>query len=154
MKSLASVFVSGIIFAVGLGLAGMTDADKVISFLKVAGDWDPSLGFVLFAAILVHAPLHYLIMKRKSPLFEMKFCKPTRKDIDRRLVVGAGIFGLGWGLSGFCPGPGVVSATTLSGESLVFLGAMLGGMGAFELANWLLSKRPEQDATASALQTA
>jgi uncharacterized membrane protein YedE/YeeE len=135
MRSFISVFVSGVIFALGLGIAGMTDADKVINFLNVAGDWDPSLAFVLIGAIAVHLLLYRLIIRRPSPLFHHTFCMPTRKDIDARLIGGAALFGLGWGIGGICPGPGIVSGATLGSEALVFVTAMVGGMVAYHFAN-------------------
>jgi uncharacterized membrane protein YedE/YeeE len=132
MKHLSLVFLAGLLFAVGLGVSGMTDANKVIGFLNLAGDWDPSLAFVMVGAIGIHLVLFKLIVKRSSPLFGDVFHLPARKDIDRRLVIGAVLFGIGWGLGGFCPGPGIVSAVGLGDEALIFTGAMLFGMLVFE----------------------
>lgn len=140
MMGLFAVFVSGAIFALGLGLSGMTDANKVIGFLNLAGDWDPSLAFVLAGAIGVHIMLYRLILRRRSPLFAQRFQIPTRRDIDRRLLGGASLFGIGWGLGGFCPGPGIVSILSFGTEAIVFAGAMLGGMGLFQWAD-----RPRRD---------
>jgi uncharacterized membrane protein YedE/YeeE len=154
MRSLISVFVSGVIFAVGLGIAGMTDADKVINFLNVAGDWDPSLAFVLVGAIAVHLVLYRLMIRRPSPLFHDTFCMPTRKDIDARLVGGSALFGLGWGLGGICPGPGIVSGATLGTEALVFITAMVGGMVAYHFASSQVEGRRSANVKSSARQVA
>lgn len=132
MKGNISVFAAGLLFAIGLGVSGMTDADKVIGFLNVM-DWDPSLAFVMGGAIGVHLLLFKLILRRESPLFAAKFDLPTRTDIDGRLIVGSMIFGVGWGMGGFCPGPGIVSAATLGPKAVAFTLAMLGGMLVFKL---------------------
>ena len=125
------VFASGLLFAVGLGISGMTDANKVIGFLNVAGQWDPSLAFVMVGAIAVHLVTYRLIVRRPSPIFADLFLIPTITDINPRLVGGAALFGVGWGLGGFCPGPGVVSSTGLGIAALTFTGCMLLGMVVF-----------------------
>ncbi len=138
MKALSSVFIGGLVFALGLGLSGMTDANKVIGFLNVAsGKWDPSLAFVMVGAIGAHLATFKLVTGRPSPLFGAKFHIPSRQDIDTRLVVGSGVFGIGWGLGGFCPGPAIVSTTTGAPMALVFVGAMLAGMLLFSVAHKL-----------------
>ena len=123
-----SIFCAGLLFALGLGISGMTDANKVIGFLNVAGQWDPSLAFVMVGAIGVHMATFHRITKRPAPMFGDLFLIPTTQDINARLVGGAALFGIGWGLGGFCPGPGVVSSTNFGQSALVFTGAMLGGM--------------------------
>lgn len=127
-----SVFVCGLMFGLGLGISGMTDADKVVGFLDLFGNWDPSLAFVMVGAIGVHLVLYRVILKRESPLYSGKFSIPTSKDIDVRLVAGAALFGVGWGLGGVCPGPGLVSGAALTTEALVFIAAMVGGMIVFQ----------------------
>ena len=129
-----AAFGAGLLFAIGLGVGGMTDANKVIGFLDLAGGWDPSLAFVMVGAIAAHALLNRWILRRNRPMFGTRFALPTRRDIDLRLVAGAAVFGMGWGLGGFCPGPGLVSVAGLGADALVFVAAMLAGMGAFELA--------------------
>ncbi|MFT6398796.1 MAG: putative membrane protein YedE/YeeE [Bradymonadia bacterium] len=132
---------AGFIFAIGLGIAGMTDANKVISFLDLGGSWDPSLGFVMVGAIAVHMLLFRVIVRRPSPVYEGHFRIPTRQDIDLRLIGGAAIFGAGWGLGGFCPGPGIVSSVTGAAAAVVFVAAMLGGMISFAVADRLVRAR-------------
>jgi uncharacterized membrane protein YedE/YeeE len=128
MSRLIAAFLGGLVFALGLGVSGMTDANKVIAFLNLAGDWDPSLAFVMVSAIGVHLLLYRLILRRQSPLFSDRFHIPTRRDINPRLVGGAALFGIGWGLGGFCPGPGLVSLMSFGSAAGVFVVFMLGGM--------------------------
>jgi uncharacterized protein len=117
-------FATGLLFAVGLGIAGMTEPDKVLAFLDPFGAWDPSLAFVMVGAIAVYMPVYWLARGRLAPRLHL----PTRKDVDVRLVVGAAMFGVGWGLVGYCPGPALVSLTTLTGPALAFGAAMFAGM--------------------------
>ncbi|OJY18605.1 MAG: hypothetical protein BGO98_31400 [Myxococcales bacterium 68-20] len=128
MGARASALGAGMLFGVGLAIAGMTKPSKVVGFLDLFGSWDPSLAFVMVGAITVHLIAHRLVRRRSSPLFDVKFHLPTRKDIDRRLVLGAAVFGVGWGLGGFCPGPGIVSAGSGSLGALVFVVGMTIGM--------------------------
>lgn len=128
MSSVLTSFVSGIVFAVGLGIGGMTQPAKVIGFLDFAGNWDPSLAFVMIGAIAVHSILYRVIRNRPSPLFSQAFSLPTRADIDLRLVGGATIFGLGWGIAGFCPGPALTSLASGNLSPVIFTVAMIAGM--------------------------
>ena len=120
--------VAGLLFAIGLGVSGMTDANKVIHFLDLGRGWDPSLAFVMIGAIGVHMFLFRVILRRPSPLYDQELRLPTRREIDRPLVVGAALFGAGWGLVGFCPGPPLVSMLTFEPEVIVFVAAMLAGI--------------------------
>ena len=106
----------------------MTKPTKVVGFLDVAGDWDASLAFVMIGAIAVHMALYRLVRRRGAPLFDLRFHVPTRRDLDPRLLGGAALFGLGWGLGGFCPGPALVSLASGGGAVFAFVAAMLGGM--------------------------
>ena len=128
MKRHAAAFGTGALFAVGLAVSGMTRPSKVPGFLDVAGAWDASLAFVMIGAIAVHFVAYRIVMRRKSPLFDAQFHLPTRKDVDPRLVLGAAIFGIGWGLGGFCPGPGLVSAGSGSLGGGMFVAGMTLGM--------------------------
>lgn len=131
MKEKLLIFSSGLIFAVGLGISGMTDANKVIAFLNIAGEWDPSLAFVMIGAIGIHLVLFRYIMGRKSPLFGDLFHIPSNQDLDLRLIGGSALFGIGWALGGICPGPGIVSGTTFLTENLIFILFLLIGMIVF-----------------------
>lgn len=124
----AIALVAGTLFGLGLALAGMTRPDKVRAFLDFTRAWDPSLMFVMVGAIAVHAVAYRLIARRASPLFAVRFALPTRKTLDARLLVGAAIFGVGWGLSGYCPGPAVAALVTGSSPVLAFVAAMLLGI--------------------------
>lgn len=139
-RSIAS-FVVGLLFAAGLAIGGMTDPMKVVAFLDFFGDWDPSLAFVMGGAILVYAPIFHLTKGRKRPRFDVKLHLPTRRDIDVRLLLGAALFGVGWGLGGFCPGPALVSTMSLKTEAVTFTGSMLVGMAAFQLWNRARDRR-------------
>lgn len=125
------VFVAGVVFSLGLGIAGMTQPQKVIGFLDFAGAWDPSLAFVMVGAIGVNLLLFTLTVRRSRPMFAPRFGIPTRRDVDARLLGGAAFFGAGWGIAGFCPGPAVTSLSQGSSKILVFMAAMLGGMALF-----------------------
>lgn len=133
-----SSFIVGLIFGVGLILAGMTDPSKVIGFLDVAGLWDPSLAFVMGGAILVGVVAFRFARKRTTAFLGGAMRMPTRDDIDRRLVLGSLAFGVGWGMAGFCPGPALTALGTSNGKALIFVLAMIAGMALFELANRLL----------------
>jgi uncharacterized membrane protein YedE/YeeE len=120
-------FAAGAPFGVGLLVCGMTKPTKVIGFLDVAGNWHPSLAFVMVEGIAVHLALYTWIVRRPSPLVEAEFHVSTRLDIDTKLVLGAAISRVSGGLGGFCPGPAITSAVR-GGAALAFVGAMLAGM--------------------------
>ncbi len=129
MKRLIICFLAGFIFAVGLSYSGMTKPSKVINFLDFFGDWDPSLIFVMIGAIATTIISFQLILPKLSkPLLANSFSLPTSIKIDLPMIAGAAIFGTGWGLSGFCPGPVVASISTLNLEIFVFIVCMLLGM--------------------------
>ena len=125
--------VSGFLFALGLGVSGMTQPHIVRGFLDFFGEWDWRLVGVMAGAISVHAITYRFILKRPSPILDSKFQLPTKKDIDKRLIFGAILFGLGWGWAGICPGPGLVSTVSGNGEFLYFVGSMLIGMKVFQM---------------------
>ncbi len=136
-----AMFMSGLVFGLGLAVSGMTEPAKVVGFLDVTGAWDPSLAFVMVGALVVHWVLYRFIVRWPSPLLGGEFRIPSRKDIDRRLVTGAALFGVGWGLAGYCPGPGIVSLGSGAGASLLFVAAMLSGMLLFEAYDALARRR-------------
>jgi uncharacterized membrane protein YedE/YeeE len=120
--------IAGVLFGAGLLVSGMTKPGKVVGFLDAFGDWDASLAFVMLGAIGVHFFVHRLALRRASPLFATQFRLPTRSDVDRRLVAGAAVFGIGWGLAGYCPGPGLVSVASGALSPVLFVAAMTVGM--------------------------
>ncbi len=124
---------AGLVFGLGLIVSGMADPAKVLGFLDLAGAWDPSLAFVMAGAIAVGALGFAVANRRTVSLLGAKMKLPTSRDIDRRLVIGSVVFGIGWGVAGFCPGPGLVALGMGEAKALVFVVAMLVGMGAFEL---------------------
>ena len=128
-----AAFVAGLVFALGLGLGGMTQPARVLAFLDLAGDWDPSLAFVMLGAIAVYATAFPIVMRRPHPAFASAFQVPTRRDVDGRLVAGALVFGAGWGLAGLCPGPALTALASGTPEAVLFVAAMLGGMLAHRL---------------------
>lgn len=132
----------GILFSIGLGVSGMTDPQKVLGFLDVKGTWDPTLLFVMGSAIPVYFFYYKIIMRRGKPIFDTKRFVPTRKDVDAKLIIGAGIFGIGWGVSGICPGPGIAGIGAMSIGAVVFVVAYLIGFSlesVFDdrIVNWL-----------------
>ena len=124
-------FVAGLLFAAGLVLGGMTRPGKVIGFLDVTGAWDPSLAFVMGGALVVYAIAFRV--RRERPLLAPEFDIPTRADLTPRLFVGAGLFGIGWGLVGFCPGPAVVAVGAGMSEAVLFVPSMIAGMVLFRV---------------------
>lgn len=128
MSGSTSAFLLGLLFAAGLGIGGMTQPAKVIGFLDFLGRWDPSLAFVMAGAVATHAALRPFVLRRGRPLLEPRFAMPTATRIDPRLLAGAALFGFGWGIAGFCPGPAVVAAGSGAGRAVVFALAMIAGM--------------------------
>ena len=127
MKAWPALF-AGILFGLGLTLSGMSDPAKVLGFLNIAGDWVPDLIFVMGGAVVVTLIFTPLVVKRARPLLADSFSLPTTQTLDKRLVSGAVLFGVGWGLSGYCPGPAVVSLLYGYESTIVFCLAMLAGM--------------------------
>ena len=130
---IVSAFIVGLVFGIGLIVAGMTNPAKVQGFLDLAGNWDPSLAFVMGGAILVGLVAFRFAGKRERSLLGEAMRLPTATHIDRRLVLGGLAFGAGWGLAGFCPGPALASLATGGAKAWLFTGAMLAGMAVFEV---------------------
>lgn len=127
MKTLIA-FVAGLAFGFGLLVAGMSSPDKVLAFLDLAGNWDPSLAFVMGGAVLTAIPLFRLARQRQKPLAGGAYDQPDTRLIDGKLIVGAVLFGLGWGLAGICPGPALVDVILAPAQTLPFILAMIGGI--------------------------
>ncbi|MBX9456487.1 MAG: YeeE/YedE family protein [Rhizobium sp.] len=145
-----SALVIGAIFGVGIVISGMGNPAKVQNFFDLFGSWDPSLAFVMGGALLVFAPGYFVLVRpRRAPVLEPEFRLPRRGAIDARLVGGSAVFGIGWGIVGFCPGGAIPMIGTLDGRVLVFIGAMLAGMLAARFASGLLADR-ERAAEAAA----
>lgn len=130
---LAAAALAGLLFGVGLALSGMLDPARVRGFLDVTGAWDPTLAFVLAGAVMASGLGTALARSLRRPLLAERFDWPTRTRIDGPLVLGAVLFGIGWGLSGFCPGPAVAALSGGARPVIVFVAAMLGGMAAHGL---------------------
>lgn len=132
MLRIMLALLAGSLFGTGLMLSGMTDTAKVQGFLDIFGNWDPTLAFVMGGALLPMA-LAWRLAEGRKPAAGGSFPAPPSAELDRRLVLGSVLFGAGWGLAGFCPGPALVAAGAGHGEALIFVAAMLAGMGLFRL---------------------
>lgn len=133
MRTILAALASGLLFGAGLTVSQMVNPAKVLGFLDIAGAWDPSLAFVLGGAVAVWGAAFAVTKRMRAPVFAASFAIPKRRDIDARLVGGAALFGVGWGLVGYCPGPAVSSLALGRWEPAVFLAAMLAGMFAYRL---------------------
>lgn len=127
MKNLVS-FAAGLVFGLGLIVSGMTDPNVVIGFLDLFGQWNPQLMFVMAGAVMVNLALFRTILKKQRPRYADAFSLPTKKDLDTKLITGSALFGIGWGILGICPGPGIVNAVTLKPLFLIFGASMIAGM--------------------------
>jgi uncharacterized protein len=133
MERTLSGLAAGLLFGAGLAISEMINPAKVLNFLDLAGDWDPSLALVMVGALAVTAVGYKIVLRRSQPLFDSQFNVPTRVDLDPSLILGASLFGIGWGLGGYCPGPALAGLGFGSRETLVFVAAMLLGMVAARL---------------------
>ncbi|HUT50155.1 MAG TPA: DUF6691 family protein [Alphaproteobacteria bacterium] len=133
MRTILAALVSGLLFGAGLTVSQMVNPAKVLGFLDIAGAWDPSLAFVLGGAVAVWGAAFAVTKRMRAPVFAASFAIPNRRDIDAKLVGGAALFGIGWGLVGYCPGPAISSLALGRWEPAVFLAAMLAGMFAYRL---------------------
>jgi uncharacterized membrane protein YedE/YeeE len=133
MALILASFASGLVFGIGLLISGMSEPAKVLGFLDIFGAWDATLAFVMAGAVAVASVGFALARRQGAPMFAPAFAWPSRRDIDAPLLVGSGLFGIGWGLSGICPGPALVNLAGLSAPIVVFVAAMVLGMFGFEL---------------------
>lgn len=127
MSALYSAFGAGLVFGIGLWISGMANPKKVLGFLDITGDWDASLMLVMGGAVAVTAIAFRFVLRREKPLLEKTFNLPQKKDIDLPLIAGSALFGIGWGIGGYCPGPALTALSTLSSETIVFVVAMIAG---------------------------
>ena len=134
-------FLAGTLFGLGLCVSQMINPKKVIAFLDVSGNWDPSLALVMAGALFITTVSFRYILRRKTPLWNERFSVPTSQTIDGRLIAGAVLFGIGWGLAGFCPGPAIVSLAYGIHKSVVFVAAMIIGMVLYQL---LIARLPQK----------
>lgn len=137
MKPLVAL-VCGTLFGGGLALSGMTDPARVLGFLDVLGDWDPALLLVMAGALGVALPAFQWLRRHPRPMLDQQFFLPERTRIDRDLLLGAGLFGIGWGIGGWCPGPAIAGLGSLQPEVVVFVAAMAAGMA---LRSWRVHRR-------------
>jgi uncharacterized membrane protein YedE/YeeE len=133
MRLILIALISGLIFGAGLTLSQMTNPDKVLNFLDITGNWDPSLLFVMIGALSVTTLCFRIILKRNQPLFDQKFYLATKTDIDKPLIMGAAVFGIGWGLAGYCPGPVMAGLGLGNPEAWVLLLSIYAGFIAYRL---------------------
>ncbi|KST61138.1 hypothetical protein AO398_00155 [Methylobacterium sp. GXS13] len=133
MAKTASAFAVGLLFGLGLLVSGMADPAKVLAFLDVTGRWDPSLALVMVGAVAVSATGYLVARRRGRPVLASRLEIPTRRDLDPRLIAGAAVFGLGWGLAGLCPGPALTLMTVAPTQAVTFVAAMVVGMLMFRL---------------------
>ena len=140
---------AGALFGVGLPLSGMTAPLEVLGFLDFAGDWDPSLAFVMLGAVAVHFVAYRLIRRRPRPLFAEAFAVPAHGRVDSRLLFGSAVFGVGWGLAGYCPGPGIASLGSGTTQAVVVVAAMRAGLFMGKKLEGCLQRRANERAAAS-----
>jgi uncharacterized membrane protein YedE/YeeE len=141
MRSVLIAFACGLVFALGLGLSGMVDPRNVLAFLDLAGAWEPNLMLVLGGAVVVYGLGARKVLAWPRPWDGLRFQLPTRRSLDRRLLIGAAMFGVGWGLTGLCPGPALVGVVGGSADMALFAAAMLAGMAGFSLFNRIAPPR-------------
>lgn len=153
MKIRIGAFLGGMVFGIGLAIAGMTQPAKIVGFFDFFGSWDPSLAFVMAGALLVYTPIYrWAVRTWQRPIWATSFSLPTRQDIDWRLIVGSGVFGVGWGLGGYCPGPALTSVGAGSSQAAIFGLSMLVGVGGYQLFTRLREgRRGEQSRRAAAV---
>lgn len=142
MRHVIPGLVVGVLFGAGLTLSGMTDPARVLGFLDVAGQWDSTLAFVLGAALVPSALAYLTVRRMPAPLLAQEFCIPQNRTVEPRLLAGAALFGIGWGLVGLCPGPAIAGLVLGKWQTWVFVFAMVAGMGLQRLYADLRDRRP------------
>ncbi|SPH27545.1 hypothetical protein ASD8599_04011 [Ascidiaceihabitans donghaensis] len=137
-------FLTGALFGTGIAMSGMANPAKVINFFDIAGTWDPSLAFVMGGAVIVTFIGYRLVLKRPAPVFEPAFDIPNNQKLDAKLLTGAGVFGIGWGIAGFCPGGALPALGTLDTRVIIFVAALVGGMLATRFVMGQITARTQQ----------
>jgi uncharacterized membrane protein YedE/YeeE len=150
MRETVMALVSGGLFGLGLGISQMIDRERVLGFLDVTGNWDPTLAFVLGGAVLVTLISFRFVLKQSHPLFGQKFYLPTRQDIDPPLLIGAAIFGVGWGIAGYCPGPAITATVLGIANPFIFLVAMVAGSWIYQFVAHKWASRNNRKSTVPA----
>lgn len=140
---LFSALLIGLIFGTGIAVSGMINPAKVLNFFDLAGHWDPSLAFVMGGALAVAIPGYRLVLARRAPRFEPAFQLPDTRRIDVKLVAGSALFGIGWGIAGFCPGGALPALGTLRAEPIAFVAALIGGLLMARASNALIARRAQ-----------
>jgi len=146
LRKLILSFLAGTLFGLGLCVSQMIDPQKVIAFLDVSGNWDPSLAFVMIGALLVTVISFPLVLRRPSPFWGECFAVPATRKIDGPLITGSILFGIGWGLAGLCPGPAIAGLAYGMHKSIIFVLAMISGMIIYQIwSNWTISKSSQKE---------
>lgn len=140
MPALFLALLTGLIFGTGIALSGMINPAKVLNFFDIAGTWDPSLAFVMGGALIVTAIGYRFVLKSPRPLFDRQFHLPTRKDIDMPLLAGSAIFGIGWGIAGFCPGGSIPALGLMQTDAVIFVAAMIAGIAITRVVRHAMSR--------------
>lgn len=141
MARLLSALIIGLVFGSGIALSGMANPAKVLNFFDFAGTWDPSLAFVMGGALIVTTIGYAVVLRRDAPVFDRSFHLPARRDLDVPLIAGSAIFGIGWGITGFCPGGAIPALGLGHGDAWLFVGSMVGGIALARLARHRLGTR-------------
>lgn len=143
-------FGAGLVFSLGLAVSGMVDPSKIKGFLDFSGNWDPTMMAVMFAAVVTYFVAFRVVLGMPAPVLGLKFHVPTRNQLDWQLITGAVLFGTGWGITGLCPGPALVSLATGSLPVLAFVASMLGGMALFRVYEQYTLRRARRTSHATA----
>lgn len=149
MPALLLALLTGLVFGTGIALSGMINPAKVLNFFDVAGTWDPSLAFVMGGALVVTAIGYRFVLKSPRPLFDRQFHLPTRKDVDLPLITGSAVFGIGWGIAGFCPGGSIPALGLMQADAVIFVAAMIAGIAIARVARQLAMRPLETRKAAS-----
>jgi uncharacterized membrane protein YedE/YeeE len=149
MPALLLALLTGLVFGTGIAMSGMINPAKVLNFFDIAGTWDPSLAFVMGGALIVTAIGYRFVLKSPRPLFDRQFHLPTRKDIDMPLLAGSAIFGIGWGIAGFCPGGSIPALGLMQTDAVIFVAAMIAGIAVTRAARQAMSRSPGVQKAAS-----